>query len=333
VLESPQIMQKVVAIGLLLACAVALTAWAQLDYVKPSNCGGHETGFFVWGKIQGQQLPTKETGGCGAAVSVGVVDVDTGKANQLAAFAKGKSPELLPVVNWDANATVPVAFSSPAQVKVKFWVLYASESCDIACTKTWVRGFLTWANQVMLTESAGIRFSSGDGAAVVSDQTTNTDPTVKEYVRVSVTTDCNASNLADLKKVLYESGMFNVYLVQKVGNSSSAGNICELPPPVKDMAFVADQADWGTMLHEIGHLLGLPHADELPGLDSTNLMWAYSDDRQYLTEGQVFWMHFADQSVLPTTLGVRSGLKRNCDGNVLAAKPCPRTEERIWPDP
>ena len=323
-------MKRVFAVAILVAAAAALTGSGVLDYVKATNCGGYEAGFFVWGGAQSGQPPTTATGGCGVPVSLGVVEEASNGGNQLAAFTKGMAPQLRPSVAWNNNATVAVQFTDPKPVKVKFWVLYTASDCDINCMRNWVSGFLTWANELLSEERAGIKLEAADGTAVVRDETQNSNPTVKDYQWVSETKDCKENKLSSLKAVLHEAGALNLYLVKQVGSSTSNGTICILPPPVRDMAFVARKAEYGTMLHEIGHLLGLQHSDYVAELGPTNVMYSYSSNRKYLTEGQVFWMHFADRSALPVLPGGAGALKRNCDSAVKPDKPCPHWKESIW---
>jgi hypothetical protein len=91
------------------------------------------------------------------------------------------------------------------------------------------------------------------------------------------------------------------------------------------------------MLHEIGHNLDLYHPDD-PSLASffnaTNLMWASSATRDYLSEGQTFRMHFSQESALVEIFGFRATEKRDClDQGTDDNKPCPLYQERLWPDP
>ena len=87
----------------------------------------------------------------------------------------------------------------------------------------------------------------------------------------------------------------------------------------------------GTILHEILHNLSLQHP--VTNLDHFNFMWPTSDDRRFLTEGQIFRAHFERASFLNTPLGIHSAVARVC---VPSSGPlnstCPAEDAIVWPD-
>jgi hypothetical protein len=283
---------------------------------------------FVWGQLPaGANPPATDKVACRAAASVSVTP-DASGHDQLASFTVGMAPQLL-TPNW-ATGSVSVTQPAAVQVPVKFWLLARDPHCDVACKRDMVNAFLDWSNDLLERERAGVELVAAD-PAVVSDQTTNPSPDVDRFRVVSETRDCTNSRLTALAAAIKTPGALNMYLVRRVGSGSDRGTVCFVStPPPRDMEFVGADASYGTMLHEIGHNLGLIHSNGLAGLDQHNLMWQESDVRDFVTEGQVFWMHFFNGSALPGVLGVRPGLARSC---VHALSwPCPPQETKIWPD-
>jgi hypothetical protein len=131
----------------------------------------------------------------------------------------------------------------------------------------------------------------------------------------------------------------NVYYVDQVNvngtYATTNGNACSIGG-----SFVAmGSASGGTLLsHEIGHALALTHTDELSAslksaFDITNVMWSFSSNRGYLTEGQTLRAHLSKASFLNISPGKpRLGEPvRDC-GAEVASRACPSIKKRLWAD-
>jgi hypothetical protein len=318
-------MRRQVWLAALVAFSAGLSGQSGVP-VTTSACGTGEVGLFFWGSGAGANLPASNKATCGTVQSLGV-SPDANGRNQLVSFTQGMAPQRM-----QPPWTGAVSVSQPGSVvvPVQFWLLVPDPHCDFSCIRAWLSRFLDWSNQVLFTERVGIQLQMAN-AAVVSDETSNPANIVNQFRTVSETKDCTESKLASLAGVIKTNNALNMYLVRRVGSSSYRGTTCFLSPPARDMAFVGADVDYGTMLHEIGHLLGLRHANSLPGLDQRNLMWATSDVRALVTQGQTYWMHFFTGSALPAILDVRSALAVDCNASSTSWA-CPPVERKIWPE-
>jgi hypothetical protein len=100
------------------------------------------------------------------------------------------------------------------------------------------------------------------------------------------------------------------------------------------VAIVGATTNWFTILHEIGHMLALDDVRETAsqwGSDpDENFMRHVSDSRKFFTEGQIFRMHFGWGSAINVFLNKHPSETRACDSS--PALPCPKLNERVWPD-
>jgi len=313
----------------LLAAAAGTIGQPQPDRVILQNTSGNENGLLVWG-LGSEQTPSvfKSSGG---TILVGDVR-QSGQTNQAAAFTLGRPPAMLSSVDWDDTTPKTLAFPNLYELRVKIWVLCANRQCTGELTgarRANLAAFLVWANTRLEAERTGVALVRA-GDDWISDQTAS--PLREEFGRFLTGGAGNDCNKVDrLTSRLKEPNAFNIYVVGTVKGRADRGQSCLLP----DFAVVGSAAIWGTILHEIGHNLSLLHTDGEEGFGGQrNLMHSASGRRRFLTEGQVFRMHFSMESALNKQVFPRLGspLARDCHDPSPAA-PCPEEVMRLWPDP
>lgn len=91
------------------------------------------------------------------------------------------------------------------------------------------------------------------------------------------------------------------------------------------------------LAHELGHALSLLHPVELCNRASrsrslSNVMCAYTNHRNFLSEGQIFRAHFNGSSALNATYDVRQGDPVTACIEEAQTEECPALDERLWPD-
>jgi hypothetical protein len=323
---------------LVFAAAVGRSVAQVPDSVKLANANGSEqNGVIAWGRpamLQGVGL---------SPVPIGILS--RGEANQAVAFTIGRPPALDSDVAWTGtNDIIPLIYPTPYKIPIKIWVLCVDDDCQspVPAWKTAdLDGFLVWANGVLLAERVGITLDASGG--LIADKTGMTGSASNLFWDFDTAANCGKLEAAAASLGMKTNGAFNLYLVRTVDGLYGKGDFCY----THDSAVLGSQAAWGTMLHEMGHDLGLWHVDGKPWFSKVggkkNLMCASSATRKYVTEGQVFRMHFTSGSGLNFQLSsslppsLPPGLSqqrtpRNCDASTPASLPCPPEETMLWKD-
>jgi hypothetical protein len=117
----------------------------------------------------------------------------------------------------------------------------------------------------------------------------------------------------------YVPGRLNVYYLPVPGR----GMTC---PDNRNIVFIALDRKPETLAHELGHSFSLlgewGHTNDVPGFDSTNVMWGGSQDvRTHFSLGQAFRLNVSGDSTLNTNQ-VRQGVERSCP-MTLDSDACP----------
>jgi len=213
--------------------------------------------------------------------------------NSVVAFAP-KLPPALAVRNPSGKTTIQM---KPAvKVPLKVWVLCVNADCDRPMTdadRQDVNRFLVLANEFFERQNTGLQLAKAS-ADWVSDQTGPASATKRRQFknfRPSGDLDCKPDRLEALKSGMFQPNALNLYMVGRVDNQASSGESCL----ERNIAVVAAAASWHTQLHELGHNLGLQHADGLRTRGepiSKNLMFSRSLDRDFIWPGQMFQVFF-----------------------------------------
>lgn len=290
----------------------------------------HEYGILLFGKS------TVHSFGPGASpISIGTPD---SRLTSLVAFAKGLPPAI-GMRAPDQGATT-LQFRPAIQIPIKVWVLCVNANCDGQFTQVFkdkLNVFLFKANDLFERERVGIvleKAGAGSGSNDwISDQTGNTAKRdeFKNFQTGDGGDDCG--RLEILTDQMKDPLAFNMYAVGRVAGEAWRGESCG----ERNIAVVAAATSWHTKLHEIGHNLGLQHVDgrHIQRYKPTeNLMHKASSDRRFLSEGQIFLIHFDIQTALKevfSTLVPPDWPFRDCSADPQVI-PCPPQSTWIWDD-
>jgi hypothetical protein len=330
--------------------AAGLIGSSTGDHVILQNTSGNENGLLVWGAWGSTHLKQVDHTPNTDIHSFGNTKRNPSGANEVVAFTIGRPPATQSDVDWKDGATsVTLSYPDVYHLNLKIWVLCPDAICSNTlpeAKKTDLDAFLIWSNTRLEQERTGLALQKV-GPDLISDQTANEAKRTRFSNFVTpdagvTSNDCDS--LGMLTDQMIESNAFNIYMVGTVDGEPGKGHVCvtaDLRNP-SNIAIVGASALWGTMLHEIGHDLSLSHIDGISGFGQSNLMYSVSSTRQYLSEGQVFRIHFSCLSAL--NRGIFAGLPprptlRDCDASdptdCLSRNPaavCPREGTWLFPD-
>jgi hypothetical protein len=157
-----------------------------------------------------------------------------------------------------------------------------------------------------------------------------------------------------IQSVGFTQNQINVYYVDIVesevaygGSGTAYGAHC---PEYQNVIAMGSMTDGNLLAHEIGHALSLDDIDCLSNsfppsactsnhvhFDTTEIMHSASNQRRYLTEGEVFRAVFSPASwINDVTYGLRASslTTRNCNALDDSTNDpiCPAIQKRIWDD-
>lgn len=328
--------KRLLLIAAALAVCIRTAPTAMVTLGPPCR----DDGLMAWGAFStGEAAPVNYRSDCSGNILLPTIsNAPSGEANELVAFSPGAGVFLQDGVNWNSGSPIPVTFPAPLLLDLRVWVFYTTSDCDYACMQVRMSNFLVWANDRLAIERTGIqlRAVSADWVVDKTSAPASFPSTIGKLVDFSEDddSDCNivkSSFPPDLKT----PNILNVYIVRTVGRSASRGYTCVDSVGIDTLgsAFVASRAMDGTMLHEIGHNLGLQHPiSDL--MDARNFMWTPSKVRRFWSEGQTFRINFSDVSAVTKLFGAHMTERRTCDDHkaTKGATPCPDEATWVWPD-
>ncbi len=340
--------RRLLPIGILAAGLIGSTTE---DHVVLQNTSGNENGLLVWGEWGRTEMKQVQHTPDTDIHSFGNAKQNPTGANEVVAFTIGRPLATQSGVDWKDGATsVTLTYPDVYRLNLKIWVLCPDTICSntlSADKRTDLDSFLIWSNARLEQERTGLVLQKA-GTDLISDQTTNQIKRTRYHNFVTPDNDVTPNDCSSLSMLtdqsMIESNAFNIYMVGTVDGEPGKGHVCvtaDLANP-SNIAIVGASALWGTILHELGHDLSLSHIDGMTGFGKSNLMYSDSATRKYLSEGQVFRIHFSCLSAL--NRGIFAGLPqrpapRNCDASVpsdclsqnqLAV--CPREGTWLFPD-
>jgi hypothetical protein len=138
----------------------------------------------------------------------------------------------------------------------------------------------------------------------------------------------NGGSLQQFQSIGFNEREINVYVIGTIpGIGTQAGSSFDGTPVIllgQDALTVPQVLE-----HEIGHAFVLWHVGGEPGFDLWNVMWN-TVSGHWLTEGQIFRMHFHPSSQI-NAFGLRPG-----QPTFVCAIPetpdCPANSRRLWAD-
>lgn len=230
--------------------------------------------------------------------------------NSIIAFAQSRQPRLWPAP-WTPNAdTVYVPLQNNLRFPVTFWIMSGNFPTQQASAAAAVLA----VNNAYTTEKAGVRIA----------QVTINDATANPAASMLMT----GGTIEQFKTMIgFNAGEINVYVVSTVDGSSNKGVNFDGTPVI---LFGAAALTFPQLLeHEIGHAFVLWHVDGRPGFNFENVMSSIVS-AHFLTEGQIFRMHFHPSSQL-NVFNLRPGQPTFICGEP-ATDFCPANNRRLWQD-
>ena len=252
------------------------------------------------------------------------------------AFAAG----LAPIIGTRTPGTgATLTFNPPLVIPLKIWTLCVNQNCNGPFTdqfKEKLETFLFKANEFLERERTGLvlgKAGTPGSDEWISNQTANIPKRdqFKNFTTREDADDCAADRLGVLTDQMKDAGALNMYLVGRVDGEAGRGESCLEP----DISVIGAAALWHTMLHEVGHNLGLLHVDGRQirhYVPSENLMHKASSERRFVSEGQTFLINFDSQSALKRVFSNLLPAPRPFRDCTNSQVECPPLTTWIWDD-
>lgn len=229
--------------------------------------------------------------------------------NSLIAFSRSRQPRVVGAP-WTGNAdTIMVDLQNNIRFNVTFWILAG----NFATQQTNAAAAVLAVNNAYTVEKAGVRIA----VVTINDATANPN----------AATIGGGSQQQFQSLIGFNAREINVYVIGTVNGGTSNGSNFDGTPMIM---LGQDALTFPQLLeHEIGHAFVLWHVDGEPGFDLWNVMWP-TVSGHWLTEGQIFRMHFHPSSQI-NAFGLRPGQPTFVCGKPETAE-CPANSRRLWAD-
>ena len=230
--------------------------------------------------------------------------------NSVIAFAQSRQPRMWPAIWTTGSNTVAVPLDNNLRFNVTFWILAG----NFTAQQTSAAAAVLAVNNAYTVEKAGVRIAF----STVIDATA--DPAAATLTSTSPMSSFQS-------QIGFNPGEINVYVLGTVIGSPVAGVSFDGTPVI---LLGQNALSFPQLLeHEIGHAFVLWHTAGLPGFNFENVMWP-TISAHYLTEGQIFRMHFHPSSQL-NVLGLRPTQRVLVCGEPMTDE-CPANNRRLWTD-
>jgi hypothetical protein len=295
-------------------CALGiLAAVACVDKVALSGTSGNPNGLLVDGQESSGQV--NDSGFVSTNNTIPVGKLASGTSNEVTAFTS-RRPVAFTSAPWTSGTdNIPVPFASEIQIPVTVWIVQGpfntqrARAIDASITTTGI-----WRSERM-----GVAFAPFQ----IVDATA--DPDASSYYDFT----CAQQNGIETD-IGQTAGRINIYYVDTVDSGTGRGQACSIGSD-----FVAMGSNTGNELlsHELGHDFWLSHVNALvANFNQTNVMHSASNTRQFLSEGELFRAHLANNSALNFLYAARPGEPtRDCPRDT-ANLACPTIQRRLWAD-
>lgn len=302
------------------------------------------------------------------SLSVGNFTNSSGEnRGEIIGFSQGHPPALMTPAKWtNRSDSMSVPLEAEYSIPVYVWIVvtrgtYEDARGDVITSKH-------LAEQIWTDEKQGIYLnlpsSNIKDARDTKDMQGRTASQRYRYTAQNnfFTFTCTTLHLNDrnvIKDIGYKENAINVYYLDHVhgleGEGSNYAVSCKEDVTVDGKPILANVIAMGSdtgedlLVHEFGHQFSLEHVEDNiteedscpkdpkhpPYFCDTNVMYPYSLNRIYLSEGQTFRAVVLDQSAINTVNRTRSGTTRavtSCQSHTTATPDCPAIQTRIWKD-
>lgn len=307
----------------MIVCSALLLA-ASCDTVRVENVST-DVGLLVDGGAGGSTVNDRRRAQDGSgAVTINVGDLSSIAApgrNETVAFGFGRSPRRADMGWTTNNDRLDMALGDPISVQLTIWIVQGPFAAQrdhafLSCVQT--LAILVW-------ERTGLQLNGCDIRNATSD------PDITSAILNS--TGGDNRNWNDYSNLIgFNAGRINVYWIDTVDGATTSGS-----SDFGGRIVMGRDTGLELLVHELGHGLSLRHpvatcADSSTMFDHTNIMWGCSDDREFITEGQVFRIHFNPTSGLNALYAARPGQPTESCVGAGETPACPALERRLWAD-
>jgi hypothetical protein len=227
------------------------------------------------------------------------------------------APASLPWTNSTGDVLTPALPAGRLRVPVTFWL--SDPTINNADYQTKLTSLdLPAAEDFLLTARTGLRLTNS----------TNAD-TPPDIVMVSSLIGSGCTSTPDIvaSTTVFRVDHINVYVIDKLDATGVVlGRNCA-ENGAANVIFVDDNANFVTLVHEIGHGLGLMrpqwgHSNKVSGMHNGNFMWSGASAPIHATLGQIARMHADTQSWLNKPSGAATVRTRQPAVSLPPVTPC-----------
>jgi hypothetical protein len=248
-----------------------------------------------------------------ATFNVGPI-VRSSATNEVIAFSDFNAPTYLDTPWTIARDTFGVPVDGLIATTMTMWILAG----PFPAQNTTVALAVARCGAIWQSERAGLRFST----VTIRDATAN--PLAGRYLVFPFAAPFDINTLQ--RDIGFDPGRLNVYWVNTVDGGTGNGTQFDGTP----IALMGRNASGGLLAHELGHAFVLEHVGA--SFDANNVMIQSTNARQFLTEGQIFRMHFHPSSAVNFLYRARPGRPTRVCSASTADGLCLSNSKRLWAD-
>ena len=291
------------------------------DTISITNDAGAEVGLLIDGTRLGFGVVNDDVVLTSApVVSVGQLHSASPGSNEVIGFTRERPPQRVDAPWSTGTDAVAVNFAARIGIGVTVWIVHGpfAQQRDHAIDARII------TEAIWDVERMGVHFSHYQ----ILDATA--DPEAPDNYAFP-NGDLNPAAWTKLRNDIgFVNDQLNIYWVDTVdGNTTNGWSNFGA-----QVAMGRNSGD-ELLVHEVGHAFGLEHINTVPGFDDTNIMFPFSNSREFATEGQVFRAHLDPGSVINSVYNSRPGeIQRACPMATAASATasCLAIAKRMWAD-
>lgn len=224
----------------------------------------------------------------------------------VACFCPRRLPRIYPDGAWDEGGQdIRVHFDEPRGIDLTVWIVQGPfDEVRLIASHA-----VSWAETVWAQERMGLYFSKVE----YCDATSNDNR--EKFLAFDEATDADIVKSEEDGGIGFRNCRINVYYVKTVaihagttatdGSDDALENYSGTAAGTDNFVAIAAGAGNTLLVHELGHCMMLDHPPTGDSkFDETNVMYATSSSRRYLTEGQIFYSHGYAESAVNSVYGI-----------------------------